>query len=88
MLWICKQDRVRYAVDSPACPECGSTEYWEEGQEPPLDGGPDEAVVEADANDEPDTTPSDAPPLNESGTEPVATDKPVEVVEPRRRGAK
>lgn len=87
MLWICKQDRVRYAVDSSACPQCGSTEYWEEGQEPALDGGPDEVVTESDVT-ESDVNESDVPPVNESGTEPLIADEPVEVVEPRRRGAK
>jgi hypothetical protein len=33
MLWICKVDGVRYAVGLPCCPECGSTEYAEEGSE-------------------------------------------------------
>lgn len=34
MLWVCKQDGVRYAVDAPCCPQCGSTEYWELGDVP------------------------------------------------------
>lgn len=41
MLWVCKQDGVRYAVGLPGCPECGSTEYREEGAEsdvPTYDG--------------------------------------------------
>lgn len=34
MLWVCKQDGVPYAVDAPACPQCGSTEHWEQGDVP------------------------------------------------------
>lgn len=34
MLWVCKQDGVHYSVDSPACPQCGSTEHWDEGEVP------------------------------------------------------
>lgn len=33
-LWVCKQDGVHYAVDAPCCPQCGSTEYWEQGDVP------------------------------------------------------
>lgn len=32
-LWVCKKDGVRYAVGAPACPQCGSTERYEDGAE-------------------------------------------------------
>jgi hypothetical protein len=28
--WVCKRDRVAYAVGMPACPQCGSTEHVED----------------------------------------------------------
>jgi hypothetical protein len=54
MLWVCQQDSVRYAVGMPACPQCGSTDYREEGDEPIVDAasvdeaGPEPASVAAD----------------------------------------
>lgn len=35
-LWVCKKDRVKYSVGAPGCPECGTTEYWEEGEVPKI----------------------------------------------------
>ncbi|HEY0638392.1 MAG TPA: SAP domain-containing protein [Pseudonocardiaceae bacterium] len=32
-LWICTNDEVAYSVGAPRCPECGSTEYVEQGSE-------------------------------------------------------
>lgn len=37
-LWVCENDGVRYAVGMPACPQCGSTEYREDGEEQVPDG--------------------------------------------------
>lgn len=52
MLWVCKQDGVKYAVDAPACPQCGSTEYWEEGEVPIGEPIPvAEAVPDGPANE-------------------------------------
>jgi len=33
MLWICQSCTTAYSVGAPACPQCGSTEYAEEGAE-------------------------------------------------------
>lgn len=44
MLWVCKQDGVHYAVGAPRCPQCGSTEHWDEGEVP---SGEPIPVVEA-----------------------------------------
>jgi predicted nucleic acid-binding Zn-ribbon protein len=35
MLQICQKDRVPSAVGLAACPECGHSEFWLQGQEPP-----------------------------------------------------
>lgn len=43
MLLVCKGCTARYSVGAPRCPQCGSTEYVEEGAEMPkvtVHGGP------------------------------------------------
>lgn len=48
MLQICQKDRVPSAVGLAACPECGHSEFWPQGQEPPVDEqAPVEAVEQA-----------------------------------------
>jgi hypothetical protein len=46
MLQICQKDRVAYSVGAPACPQCGHTEFWLEGQEPPLTEDDGQALVD------------------------------------------
>lgn len=45
MLWICKDCTASYAVGAEKCPQCGSTEYHEEGSEEQLAG---EAALDID----------------------------------------
>lgn len=33
MLWECAECTCRYSVGAPACPQCGSTDHYEEGSE-------------------------------------------------------
>jgi hypothetical protein len=44
MLWICQGCTSAYSVGAPACPQCGSAEYLEEGAE---EGVTPEVVVES-----------------------------------------
>lgn len=70
MLWICEACTCRYSVGAPSCPQCGSTEYVEEGSEdmpkitvhggPSFEGEPADPPSEAAPVLEPESdTPSD-----------------------------
>lgn len=50
MLWICQRCTTAYSVGAPACPQCGSADYAEEGLE--LGVTPEE--VEPDEEEEQD----------------------------------
>lgn len=55
MLWICLGCTSRYSVDAPRCPECGSTEYVEEGQDMPkitVHGGASYAPADSGEGDQ------------------------------------
>ena len=67
MLWICDADGVAYSVGAPACPQCGSTEYHEEGSDMAkisVHGGASNAALAETADetaDEPVVAPLDEP---------------------------
>jgi hypothetical protein len=76
-LWICTGCTCRYSVGAPRCPQCGSTEHVEEGQDMPkitVHGGPSVAgasIVGGSWSNEgdPDVWPE---PAEEGGEEPSA----------------
>jgi RNA polymerase subunit RPABC4/transcription elongation factor Spt4 len=49
-LWICTDCTARYSVGAPSCPQCGSTEYVEEGAQDmakvTVHGGPSNAAAD------------------------------------------
>lgn len=51
-LWVCKEDGTKYAVDAPRCPECGSTDHYEDGAAPPAEPPP---VVDNEGEKKPAT---------------------------------
>lgn len=48
MLWICQSCTTAYSVDAPACPQCGSVDYLEQGA---AEEGATPEVVEAEEDD-------------------------------------
>jgi len=49
MLWICQACTTAYSVDAPRCPQCGSTDYREQG-------APEEGATAEIVEDEEDPT--------------------------------
>lgn len=48
MLWICNPCTAAYSPDAPRCPQCGSTDYREQGEPMPkitVHGGPTNAAA-------------------------------------------
>jgi RNA polymerase subunit RPABC4/transcription elongation factor Spt4 len=77
MLWVCLGCTTRYAVDSPQCPHCGSTEYIEEGNEMAkitVHGGPSTSD-DIGANGAPA---GDVQTTDDAQTAPAAEDKPLD----------
>ena len=63
MLWICKSDGVAYSVGASHCPQCGCTDYVEQGSEEheamakiAKQGGPSDATAYPPADLEEDTS--------------------------------
>lgn len=73
-LWICRGCTAAYSVGAPACPQCGSTDHTEEGQDDmpkiTVAGGPSIAGVTATwgEDDAPDTEGSEQPSASTSSS--------------------
>lgn len=66
-LWVCRRCTAAYAPESPACPECGSTEYDDQGvlEMAKISAGQGPSYTEQELADNPDLVPGLTSPARE-----------------------
>lgn len=91
-LWVCVSCSTAYAVGLEACPQCGSTDSYEEGQEPmpkiSVHGGPTsrhDVPADAPAPAAAKAPAVEAPPAGEA---PAVVDPEAPVAAPAKRAAR
>ena len=91
-LWVCVGCSTAYSVGAPACPHCGLSDYYDEGQEPvgkiTVHGGASHAEdIPAPAPEAPAEAPAPAPVEAEAET-PAEPETPVEAPAPAKPAAR